>query len=114
MILAVVLSSWIAQAVPQLALTDSCSREAAVLNEPIAAYPSSAPKGFVVFAIVNVTVGPDGVVQMASMYKSTDAPDGDKEALRVARATIYSPKLVDCKPTTGTYELRIDFASSPQ
>lgn len=87
-----------------------CLHEAAILYEPTpTVYPPGLPKGTVVFAVVTVTVGPDGSVQKAIMYKSTGTPDGDKEALRIARTTTYTPKVVDCKPTAGIYRLRVDF-----
>ncbi len=33
----------------------------------------------------------------------------DQAALRAARESTYSPKLVDCSPTTGDYLFRADF-----
>ncbi len=33
----------------------------------------------------------------------------DQAALRAARQSTYSPKLVNCSPTTGDYIFRADF-----
>jgi TonB family protein len=107
--LAVVFASLLAQAAPAPVDTGQCLHEATVVNEPAAVYPASFPKDAWMFAIVTVTVGPDGTVQSAVMFKSTGTRDGDAEALRVARATTYSPKIVDCKAATGKYLLRVDF-----
>lgn len=113
MMLSGLLSILLAQAMPNPAATNACLHEAAVLHAATAVYPVSVPKGVLTYAVVTVTVGPEGVVQKAVMYKSTATPDGDKEALRVARESTYTPKVVDCKPTTGVYRFRVDFAANP-
>ena len=58
---------------------------------------------------VEVTVGASGNLVSASVYKSSNNSAIDQAALRAARQSTYSPRLVDCNPTTGDYLFRADF-----
>ncbi len=58
---------------------------------------------------VEVTVGPSGNLVGAKVYKSSNNMSIDQSALRAARQSTYSPKLIDCAPTTGDYIFRADF-----
>jgi TonB family protein len=74
-------------------------------------YPESAKElGLGAVTVeVEVTVGPSGNLVGAKVYKSAGNMSIDQAALRAARASTYSPKLVDCQPTTGDYLFRADF-----
>ncbi len=58
---------------------------------------------------VEVTVAPSGNLVDAKVYKSSSNMSIDQAALRAARQSTYSPKLVDCQPTQGDYLFRADF-----
>ncbi len=85
--------------------------EASVTNAVNPDYPESA-KDLGLGAVtveVEVTVGPSGNLVSASVYKSANNMAIDQAALRAARQSTYSPKLVNCSPTTGDYLFRADF-----
>jgi periplasmic protein TonB len=85
--------------------------EATVTNPVQPDYPESARDlGLgAVTAEVEVTVGPSGNLISAKIYKSAGNMAIDQAALRAARQSPYSPKLVDCSPTQGDYLFRADF-----
>ena len=58
---------------------------------------------------VEVTVGPSGNLVGTKIYKSSNNMAIDQAALRAARQSSYSPKLVDCQPVEGDYLFRADF-----
>ncbi len=59
---------------------------------------------------VEVTVGPSGNLIGVKVYKSSSNMAIDQAALRAARQSTYSPKLVDCAARrTGDYLFRVDF-----
>ncbi len=60
---------------------------------------------------IEVTLAASGNLISASVYKSANNMALDQAALRAARQTTYSPKLVDCKPVTGTYLFTADFTT---
>jgi protein TonB len=85
--------------------------EATVTNPVQPDYPESA-KDLGLGAVtveVEVTVGPSGNLIGVKVYKSSSNMAIDQAALRAARESSYSPKLVDCSPTTGDYLFRADF-----
>ncbi|MBV8433654.1 MAG: energy transducer TonB, partial [Candidatus Eremiobacteraeota bacterium] len=43
------------------------------------------------------------------IFKSTNNMAMDQAALRAARQSSYSPKLVNCQPVQGDYLFRVDF-----
>lgn len=68
------------------------------------AYPDSARDlglGPVV-VYVQVTVNPDGTIARAVITQSSNNSAIDQAALRAARTSTYSPKLVGCNAVTGT------------
>jgi TonB family protein len=85
--------------------------EATVTNPVQPDYPESARDlGLGAVTVeVEVTVGPSGNLVNANVYKSSSNMAIDQAALRAARQSTYSPKLVDCSPTTGNYLFRADF-----
>ncbi|HEY6325595.1 MAG TPA: energy transducer TonB [Candidatus Cybelea sp.] len=85
--------------------------EATVTNAVQPEYPQSAlDLGLGAVTVnVEVTVGPSGNLITASVYKSSSNMAIDQAALRAARQSSYSPKLINCQPTTGNYLFRADF-----
>ncbi len=58
---------------------------------------------------VEVTVGPSGSLEGATIYSGSGNSAIDREALRVARESTYRPKIVNCEPTSGSYLYLVDF-----
>ena len=85
--------------------------EATVTNAVQPDYPESARDlGLGAVSVeVEVNVGPSGNLISATVYKSASNMAIDQAALRAARQSTYSPKLVNCQPTTGNYLFRADF-----
>ncbi len=85
--------------------------EASVTNPVQPDYPDSARDlGLGAVTVeVEVTVGPSGNLMGAQVYKSSSNMAIDQAALRAARQSTYSPKLVECEPAQGTYLFRADF-----
>jgi TonB family protein len=85
--------------------------EATVTNPVQPDYPESARDlGLGAVTVeVEVTVGPSGNLITAKVYKSSSNMAIDQAALRAARQSTYSPKLVECSPTQGDYLFRADF-----
>ncbi len=85
--------------------------EATVTNPVQPDYPESAKDlGLGAVSVeVEVTVGPSGNLVSATVYKSSNNMSIDQAALRAARQSTYSPKLINCSPTTGNYLFRADF-----
>jgi TonB family protein len=54
-------------------------------------------------------VGPSGNLVGTKIYKSSNNMAIDQAALRAARQSTYSPKLVNCQPVEGDYLFRADF-----
>ena len=85
--------------------------EATVTNPVQPEYPESAKEiGLGAVTVqVEVTVGPSGNLVGAKIYKSSSNMAIDQAALRAARESTYSPKLIDCAPSQGDYLFRADF-----
>ncbi len=85
--------------------------EATVTSPVQPDYPESAKDlGLGAVSVeVEVTVGPSGNLVSASVYKSSNNMSIDQAALRAARQSTYSPKLINCSPATGNYLFRADF-----
>jgi TonB family protein len=85
--------------------------EATVTNAVQPDYPESARDlGLGAVSVeIEVTVGPSGNLISATVYKSASNMAIDQAALRAARQSAYSPKLINCAPTTGNYLFRADF-----
>jgi TonB family protein len=118
MLAAVLLSGFVAQATPTAA--PAClneATEAAVLYEAqpkVSAQTLSQAKaaGAGSVAMVQVLLGPDGKVQDAKVYQSTNDADLDAAALAAARNSTYAPKMVYCKAYRGVYLFEVKFPIS--
>lgn len=65
-------------------------------------------------ALVLVTVDPRGKVKDAVIQKTSGYYTFDILVLRAARLSEYSPMIVNCQPTTGTYVFHGQFRTSDQ
>ena len=73
-------------------------------------YPDIArQQGAVGTTNVKVTLDPTGSVTDVSVYKSAGNASLDQAALKAARATAYSPDVVNCVKTAGSYIFQADF-----
>jgi TonB family protein len=79
--------------------------EAAVTNAVQPFYPGSALEMNLgqVTVEVEVTIASNGSLSGASVHKSSGNMALDQAALRAARESTYSPKIVNCQPTQGGY-----------
>ena len=99
---------------PMVVADTPCSipdKDVTVAQAAIPGYPDSARDlgmGPVV-VYVQVTVNPDGSLTHAVITQSSNNSAIDQAALRAARASIYSPKIVGCQAMTGTFIFRADF-----
>jgi TonB family protein len=103
MILAAMLSLVVAQAASPSPMAPACLAGVHLLK---AEYPTDfEPPGErgALAATVVVTVGPDGKVEKASIFKSSGDFSFDMASIRAAKSSTYTPELVDCKPIEGTY-----------
>jgi TonB family protein len=82
--------------------------EATITDQVSAQYPARAyNSGFRSATVeVEVTVGPSGNLVDAGVIKSSGNLSIDEAALRAARQSTYSPKLVECNPVQGNYLFR--------
>jgi len=85
--------------------------DAAIKGDPVSPdYPDSArQQGAVGTTQVQVNLLATGAVASVSIYKSAGNAQLDQAALAAARATSYSPELVNCVKTAGSYLFRADF-----
>ena len=86
--------------------------EATVTNPVQPEYPESAKE--IGLGAVTVTGRGHGRTERAisigaKIYKSSSNMAIDQAALRAARESTYSPKLIDCAPSQGDYLFRADF-----
>jgi TonB family protein len=87
-------------------------KDVTVAKEVTPAYPDSAKDlglGFVV-VLVDVTVEPDGSVERAIITQSSHNMAIDVAALKAARQSTYSPKIVGCQAITSTFIFRARMA----
>ena len=118
MILASILSALLAQATPSVTEPPHCAdpnREASVTNVVMSDAPPDLKEP--VTALVEVVIGPSGNLVNATIYKSGGSISVDRAAIASARASTFSPKFVDCVPTTADYLFRAEFnpdGSTPQ
>ncbi len=76
-------------------------------------YPESARElGATGVVDIKVALTESGVITGVSVYRSSRTPSLDMEALRVARASTYTPEQLDCKPVAGTYLLHVTFTGA--
>lgn len=59
--------------------------------------------------MVEVLLGPDGKVQQATINRSSGSAVLDSAAITAAKATTYTPKVVDCQPVAASYLLSLPF-----
>jgi protein TonB len=87
------------------------NQEATVTNPMSPDYPDSARDLGLgpVIVLVEVTIGPSGALVDATVSQKSGNMAIDQAALRAARQSQYSPKLVNCVPTTGSYIFKADF-----
>jgi TonB family protein len=104
---AALLSAIVAQATPQC---DVPNKDITIVRYVGAEYPDSARDLGLgpVTVYVRVTIGTDGRVEAASIYKSSQNMAIDRAAIRAAQQTIYSPKIVGCLPVVSDGIIRED------
>jgi TonB family protein len=83
-----------------------------VIDPMSPSYPDSARDlGLgTVSVFVQVTIDAQGRLVDARIYGSSNNAAIDEAALRAARASRYSPRIVNCVPVEGTYLFHADFA----
>jgi TonB family protein len=104
MILAVMLSLLVAQATPS-PTASPCHADTGLVK---AEYPTgfASPEARRLSATVFVVVGSDGKVVTAKILKTSGDASFNAASIRAAKSSTYTPKLVDCKPTEGTFLFR--------
>lgn len=102
-----------ATASPSPLPTGPCSHEATIASPVMPEFPPSLrPAGpFTVEA--TVLVAPDGSVESATISHSSGYSAVDAAVIKAARASTYSPKVVDCKPVEGRYLFWSDVKLGP-
>jgi TonB family protein len=85
-------------------------KDVTVAQAATPAYPDSAKDLGLgpVTVYVQVTVNPDGSVDHAVIMQSSNNMAIDQAALRAARASSYSPKIVGCSASTGSIVIPIN------
>ncbi len=75
-------------------------------------YPDIArEQGAVGTTLVKVSLDVAGNVTDASVYKSAGNAALDQAAIKAAKATSYTPDIVNCVKTPGSYLFKADFNS---
>jgi protein TonB len=94
---------------PQCAVPNA---DAAIKGQPVEPdYPDIArQQGAVGTTQVKVTLAADGSVASVSVYKSSGNQALDNSAMKAARDTAYTPEIVNCVKTAGSYIFRADFS----
>ncbi|MGA7569605.1 MAG: TonB family protein [Candidatus Aquilonibacter sp.] len=99
---------------PMMIADSPCSipdKDVTIAQAATPGYPDSAKDlglGYLV-VLVEVTVQPDGQVTKALVQQSSQNFAVDQAAVKAARATTYSPKIVGCQAITGIFIFRADF-----
>lgn len=84
--------------------------DATTVNAAEAEYPEVArQQGAVGSAAIKVTLDAAGHVTSVDLSKSAGNASLDEAAKRAARASTYSPEIVSCVKTAGSYLFRVDF-----
>src|SRR5579872_2043490 len=102
MTLVAVFALLLAQATPAPS-PDPCLHEAAIVIPVMSEFPPSFRPAGPVTVEAMVLVGPDGAVESATISHSSGYSAVDAAVISAARASSYSPKVVDCKPVEGRY-----------
>lgn len=75
-------------------------------------YPDIArQQGLQGTAQIKVTLSAQGSVTGVTVYKSAGSAALDQAALNAAKQTSYTPEIVNCVPTGGSYLFRADFTN---
>jgi TonB family protein len=108
---AIVLALWPRSPTVRRACAPNPNVEATVADAVKPEYPESARnRGFGRSTVeVEVSVGPVGSVLGTRVTKSSGNSLIDDATVRAARESTYSPKLVNCQPTQGSYLFRAVF-----
>jgi TonB family protein len=73
-------------------------------------YPDIArEQGAIGTTVVKVTLDANGDVTDATIYKSAGNAALDQSAIKAAKATAYTPDIIDCVKTAGSYLFRAEF-----
>ncbi|MFZ0575271.1 MAG: TonB family protein [Candidatus Cybelea sp.] len=92
-------------------INTACIHEAWVMKAVSPSYPRSLPPDLPPFDVsVKARLGEDGTVKEATIYRSSGYPDADAAAIDAAKASVYTPKVVDCKPTEGVCQFHEVFS----
>ena len=84
--------------------------DAKTINTADAEYPEiAAQQGAVGTSKIKVTLDAEGHVVTVDLAKSAGLPALDEAAKRAARASTYSPEIVNCVKTAGSYLFQVDF-----
>jgi TonB family protein len=85
-------------------------RPASVVRSAIPETPAFAQiSGAAGDVVVRVDLMPDGSLQDAAVAQSSGSAALDREALRVARESEYSPALESCRAVPGSYLFTVTF-----
>jgi TonB family protein len=108
--LAIMFALLLAQATPSPAPSDACNHEASItksvppdprgLDDNVLA--ALAPLS----ADIDVAIAPDGSPGHASVYKSSGYRGFDLAAIHAAKASTFTPQVVDCKPVESTVRFK--------
>jgi TonB family protein len=75
-------------------------------------YPTTISKWPATEVLVEVTIGTDGLVRRAKLFKSSHNTAIDQSAIAAAKETSYHPKIVACRPTEGDYLYAAEFPAT--
>jgi TonB family protein len=87
-------------------------RDARVLRAVSPTYPATVNKWPATNVIVEITIGTDGRVRAARIFKSSHNSAIDQSAVASARQTTYHPKIIACKPTERDYLYSAEFPAT--
>jgi TonB family protein len=74
-------------------------------------YPESARENGAVGEVdVLVTLSASGAVTQISIYHTSGNGALDQAAIRAARASSYSPEIINCQAAAGTYTFHASFS----
>jgi TonB family protein len=99
-VLGVVATTAAAVAAPSCEIAN---RNAVVAHPVKPVLPSSVHPTDVESVYVTVTIGRDGHLLNERIASSSNNPAVDRAVLDAVRKSTFSPRVIDCQPTTGTY-----------
>jgi protein TonB len=93
---------------PPACAVPNVEAKATQLAQPV--YPESAQQlGTSGDVDVLVSLSPAGAVTATTIYKTSGSAALDQAAIRAARASTYSPDIVDCQAVAGSYTFHVSF-----